>query len=192
MNYQGDSFYIEQVLNGDRNAFAQLVDQYKCMVFTVAYRIVRNQEDAEEIAQDTFIKAYQSLGQFEKKSKFSTWLYRIVFNSSISHTRKRKHEMQQLNFDIVQNFTSDDLVENLEILDHAEQKKLINHLMNNLDPDDSAIITLFYMEDRTTEEIAEITGLSQSNVKVKLHRIRGKMQSDLHKLRKNNLNKIYN
>lgn len=89
MEFLHDDIYIEQVLNGNTKAFAFLVDKYKVLVYTVAFRILRNHEDTEEIVQDAFVKAYHALGSFEKKSKFSTWLHRIVYNSAISKTRKK-------------------------------------------------------------------------------------------------------
>ena len=85
-----DIIYINQVLDGNRDAFAFLVDKYKSMVFSLALRITRDREEAEEISQDTFIKAFQSLNSFQGKAKFSSWLYRIVYNTGISHLRKQE------------------------------------------------------------------------------------------------------
>ncbi|MCB2221521.1 MAG: RNA polymerase sigma factor [Bacteroidetes bacterium] len=190
MEFLNDEIYIERVLGGDQQAYAQLVNKYKVMVYTVAFRILRNHEDAEEIVQDAFVKAYQALGGFEKKSKFSTWLHRIVYNASISKTRKKKYEMHSLDEQFIENYSTDEVYENLDQLDHNEQKKLVDVLMNKLDQEERAIISMFYISDHSTDEIAQITGLTQSNVKVRLHRIRGKMQTYLQQQLKNNLNKI--
>ena len=78
MTNQNDQLYITKVINGDANAFASLVDTYKNMVFSLAFKLTKNREEAEEITPDTFIKAYKNLSKFKGDSKFSTWLYRIA------------------------------------------------------------------------------------------------------------------
>jgi len=191
MEFQSDAYYIEQVLNGTKNAFAHLVEKHKHMVFTVALRIVRNREDAEEIAQDAFIKAFQSLETFKQESKFSTWLYKIAYNAAISKTRKKKLEMAPIEVNVVENYTLDEIFENLERLEDNEQKRIISRLFESLNPDESTLITLYYYENIQTEEIAEITGLTQSNVKVKLHRIRQKMHNELQKILAMDIKELY-
>ena len=100
-------------MNNDVSAYTILVDKHKNMAFTVAYRIVRNREDAEEIAQDAFVKVYQSLKSFKKESKFSTWLYRIIYNTAISKTRKKQLETTNLDYNVVENFSTDEIKEKL-------------------------------------------------------------------------------
>lgn len=190
MEFLHDDIYIEQVLNGNTKAFAFLVDKYKVLVYTVAFRILRNHEDTEEIVQDAFVKAYHALGSFEKKSKFSTWLHRIVYNSAISKTRKKKLETNPLDDFLIENYSIDNTFENLDELTHEEQKTLLDVLISKLDPEESAIISMYYISDHSTDEIAEITGLSLSNVKVKLHRIRAKLQVYLKQYLKKNISKI--
>ncbi|HPE55086.1 MAG TPA: RNA polymerase sigma factor [Bacteroidales bacterium] len=190
MEFLHDDIYIEQVLNGNTKAFAFLVDKYKVLVYTVAFRILRNHEDTEEIVQDAFVKAYHALDSFEKKSKFSTWLHRIVYNSAISKTRKKKLETNPLDDFLIENYSIDNTFENLDELTHEEQKTLLDVLISKLDPEESAIISMYYISDHSTDEIAEITGLSQSNVKVKLHRIRAKLQVYLKQYLKKNISKI--
>ncbi len=191
MELRSDAYYIEQVLQGNRQAYATLVDKHKHMVFTVALRIVRNREDAEEIAQDAFVKAFQSLATFKQESKFSTWLYRIAYNASISKTRKKKMVTAPIETDVVENYTLDEIFENLDRLEEHEQRTIIKKLFEALNPDESTLVTLYYYQDVQTEDIAGITGLSQSNVKVKLHRIRQKMHNELQKLLSVNLKKQY-
>lgn len=191
MEFRSDAHYIEQVLQGDRQAYARLIEKHKQMVFTVALRIVRNREDAEEIAQDAFIKAFQSLPAFKQESKFSTWLYRIAYNAAISKTRKKKLETAPIEVDVVENYTLDEVFENMERLDDTEQKAVVQKLFDALNEDESALITLYYYQRVQTEEIAEITGLSQSNVKVKLHRIRLKMHNVLQQILSSELKKQY-
>jgi len=191
MKFQSDSFYIEKVLNNDTNAYASLVDKHKNMVFTIALRIVRNREDAEEIAQDVFVKAYQALATFKKESKFSTWLYRIVYNAAISKTRKKNIKTADLNYDLVENYSEDDINEDLNRLDSDEQKKIINIVLKKLEPEDQMLVTLYYYEECSTEEISDAVNLSQSNVKVKLHRIRKKMYGEIQKILQSQHKEIY-
>ena len=96
MEYKGDITYIEQVLAGNLNAYSHLVDRHKDRAFNLALRICGNTEEAEEITQDSFLKAFRSLSSFKMKSSFSTWLYRIVYNSSISNVRGRKNRVLSL------------------------------------------------------------------------------------------------
>ncbi len=191
MKFQSDSFYINKVLNNDVNAYASLVDMHKDMVFTIALKIVRNREDAEEIAQDVFVKAYQSLATFKKESKFSTWLYRIVYNTAISKTRKKQFGTTDLNYDIVENYSEDDINEDLNRLDNNEQKKVINTVLKKLNPEDHMLVTLYYFKEYSIEEISEIVNISQSNVKVKLHRIRKKLYGEIQKFIKSQHKEIY-
>ena len=191
MNLQSDNFYIDKVLNNDANAYASLVDKHKNMVYTIALKIVRNREDAEEIAQDVFVKAYQSLSTFKKESKFSTWLYRIVYNAAISKTRKRNIETTDINYNIVENYSEDDINDNLNRLDNNEQKKIINTVLKKLNSEDHLIVALYYFKDKSIEEISEIANISQSNVKVKLFRIRKKLYGEIQRLIKSQHKEIY-
>jgi RNA polymerase sigma-70 factor (ECF subfamily) len=179
MKEQDDIFHVQKVLAGNTAAFAFLVEKHSDMAFTIANKIVRNREDAEEIAQDSFIKAYQSLRYFKGDSKFSTWLYRIVYNAAISHTRRKKQDFTQLDERVMSDTTEDEIFENLDSLDTELQSKLVNEAINSLPADESAIVTLFYLKENSIDDISQITGLSVSNVKVKLFRIRKKLHDQL-------------
>ncbi len=179
MKNQPDTFLLQQVITGNAAAFATLVDRYKEMVFTLVFRVVRTREDAEELTQDVFMQVYKSLASFRGNSKFSTWLYRIAYNSAISYTRKSKYEFSPLNDDLIQNFTEDEIVDNLDQLDTETQASLVLESINRLPADERALVSLFYTENNTIEEITQITGLSLSNVKVKLFRIRKKLYAGL-------------
>lgn len=186
MKYQDDSFYINKVLEGDVSAYAMLVSKHKNLVFSIAYKILNNREDAEELAQDTFLKAYRSLRTFEKKSKFSTWLYRIAYNAAISKTRKKRLEMAGMEDHIIYNYSTDEISANVYQLDENEQMILVAKALKKLSDDDNLLITLFYKAENSIEDISMITGLSVSNVKVKLHRIRRKLYDEIQELLKRN------
>ena len=182
MKFLEDNHYIEKIMSGDASAYAQLVAKHKNLVFSIVLKILNNREDAEEIAQDTFVKAYQSLKSFEKKSKFSTWLYRIAYNTAISKTRKKKIETVAMDDHLITNYSTDEITANINRLEENEQIRLMEKVMTGLPEEDHLLITLFYKADHSIEEISEIMGLTQSNVKVRLHRIRKKMYNRMQEL----------
>jgi RNA polymerase sigma factor (sigma-70 family) len=182
MKFQEDSHYIERVINGDVSAYSSLVEKHKNLVFSIAVKILNNREDAEEIAQDTFLKAYASLKSFEKKSKFSTWLYRIAYNGAISKKRKKKMDVVEIDDHIMFNYSTDEISANVHQIHESEQVQLIDKALKILPEDDNLLITLFYKSEHSIEDISYITGLTQSNVKVKLHRIRKKLYESIQEM----------
>lgn len=182
MKTQEDLKYIDSLLAGDTDAFAALVNKYKDMVFTIIVKIVGNEADAEELSQDVFLKVYHSLGSFKRESRFSTWIYRIAYNTAITKTRKKKLETQSLNHELVESYTQDDIQENVYALTPQQQKSFIDKVLASLPENDYVMITLYHKEDCSVKDISEITSLSESNVKVKLHRIRKRMQKELNQL----------
>lgn len=182
MKTQEDLKYIDSILAGDTDAFTALVNKYKDMVFTIIVKIVGNEADAEELSQDVFLKVYHSLGSFKRESRFSTWIYRIAYNAAITKTRKKKLETQALNHEMVESYTQDDIQENIYTLTPQQQKSFIDKVLASLPENDYVMITLYHKEDCSVKDISEITGFSESNVKVKLHRIRKRMQKELNQL----------
>lgn len=169
---------ITQILNGKTAAFASIIERYKDRVFALALRLSGNREDAEEIMQDVFLKVFNSLDSFQGSSKFSTWLYRIAYNTSISKLRsvgKYNNEVGVEDYNMVETM---DLVGVLEPLKREEQRYFLSKTLEQLKPEDATIIELFYLEEMKIEEIVAITGESNSNIKVKLYRAR----KQLHKL----------
>ncbi|MEX0290363.1 MAG: RNA polymerase sigma factor, partial [Flavobacteriaceae bacterium] len=100
MSHNQDQHYIDRALSGDTRAFEVLIENYKHMVFTLALKMVKNREDAEEVAQDAFIKAYSALSTFKGDSKFSTWLYKIVYYRSLDYLKKNKRQLQTTAIDV--------------------------------------------------------------------------------------------
>lgn len=178
MDYKGDKEYIGQVLEGNINAFSFIVDRHKDRAFNLAYRICGNHEDAEEIAQDAFLKAFRSLGTFRLKSAFSTWLYRIVYNTAISHIRLKRNNTVSIEdfpvdaYDFTQ-FGTDEEVEK------EYRKELLAFAMNKIDEEERGLISLFYFDELNIDEIASVTGLTKSNVKVKLFRARQRITEEI-------------
>ena len=174
-----DKYYIERVLRGDVNAFSHLVDDHKGMVYTVALRMLKNSEDAEELAQDTFVKAFNSLKEFKFESKFSTWLYRITYNGAISKLRKKQIEVANIDDSVLPVEEVVTTFNGINVLTKEEQKFYVSKAINNVKEDDAFVITMYYLEEYSIEEICEMTNLSASNVKVKLHRARKRFYDEL-------------
>ncbi|HWJ92662.1 MAG TPA: sigma-70 family RNA polymerase sigma factor [Flavisolibacter sp.] len=173
---------IGQVLRGDQKAYAVLVDRYQNYVFTLVLRYVKTREDAEEVAQDVFVKAYRALADFKGQSKFSTWLYTITTTTAISFLRKKKVEVQSLDNDNV--FQAADTMDSGMHANQIEQKskvQMVNEAIRLLGADDSQVITLFYQGEQTLEEIAQIMGKEPNAVKVQLHRARGRLKEKMQK-----------
>ncbi|MFC2102351.1 RNA polymerase sigma factor [Bacteroidota bacterium] len=184
MKYHDDNHYIDLVMGGDSSAYAGLVAKHKNMVFSIVLKILQNREDAEEIAQDVFLKAYKSLGSFENKAKFSTWLYRIAYNAAITKTRKKRVEIVGIDDRIITNYTEDEIHERVGGFDADEQKMLVDKALKRLPEEDNLLITLFYKAENSIEEVSVITGLTESNVKVRLHRIRKKLYGEISEIMK--------
>ncbi|HVG42112.1 MAG TPA: sigma-70 family RNA polymerase sigma factor [Chitinophagaceae bacterium] len=175
-----DTDIISLVLKGDQQAYAMLVKRYQNFVFTVVLRYLKNREDAEEVAQDIFVKAYRSLADFKGTAKFSTWLYTITTTSSITFLRRKKIEIHSLDNEKV--FAIADTISAVISSNGVEQKSramLINKAINFLNEDDALLITLFYKGEQTLEEIAQILGIEKNTVKVRLHRARTKLKERL-------------
>ncbi len=179
MRQPKDQIYIDKVLQGDPESFSYLVEQYKDMAYTVAIKIVRNAEDAEEVAQDSFVKAFQQLKTFQGKSKFSTWLYTIVYRTAISKTRKKKVETTNIDEYVIDNYSTGGSFSQIEELKKEEQQKYIKAAIDRLPELDALLVTLFYVNDNSLDEIEKITGYSKTNVKVRLFRARKKLYKSL-------------
>lgn len=172
---QQDNIYINKVLEGDRNAFAYLVDKYKTMVYSLALRLMKDREEAEEISQDAFIKAYQSLASFRGKAKFSSWLYRIVYNTAISKLRQQPAGRVSLDESDIADTLYIESKQNYDILSAGERRKYLEKALDSLNMDEKMLVILYYYEERDLDEIATIAGLTKTNTKVKLFRARKKM-----------------
>lgn len=184
MNKRDDSYYINLVLTGNIEAFSWLVETHQDNVFNLAFRICGNREEAEEIAQDAFMKAYRSLKGFRMKSSFSTWLYRITYNTSISYVRSRKKGILYLEEFPVDPDDFYRIAENDEEVEREYRKALVNFAIQKISAEERAIISLYYYDELSAEEISQITGLSVSNIKVRLFRARQKMASIIEKTSK--------
>ncbi len=174
-----DQVYINKILNGDTNAFTVLVDRYKDLVFTLALRMVKNREEAEEVSQDTFIKVYNSLNRFKGDSKFSTWIYRVAYNTCLDRLKKNNRQEYTVAIDEYTEHQVKTLENALDALEEQEKQLAIKKCLEMLPSEDSFILTLYYFEELSLDEISKITGLKPNNVKVKLFRSQKKLATIL-------------
>lgn len=171
---------IARVLNGDQQSYAVLVERYRNFVFTLVLRYIKGREDAEEVAQDVFVKAYRALADFKGNSKLSTWLYTITTTTCITFLRKKQLDIQSLDNEKV--FETVDRVDGGMSANQIEQKSrinMVNEAIRMLSPDDAQVLTLFYKGEQTMEEIAQILHKEPNAVKVQLHRARGRLKDKM-------------
>ncbi len=178
MSTDTDQQLIDLSLNGNMNAFAKLVEKYKHMVYTVAFRMVKRREEAEEVAQDTFLNAYNNLSKFKKRSKFSTWLYRIVYNKSLDYLKSNKNR-STLELDAIEKYVGPTDESFFENIDREERKEIIKGALNKLSSKDNALVVFFYFEELSLREISKITGLKENAIKVRLFRCRQQLAAIL-------------
>lgn len=187
MEQKNDRYYIDKVVDGQANYFSFLVEKYQDIIFSIALKVLKNREDAEEMAQESFIKAYKSLHTFKGDAKFSTWLYRITYNSCISEVRKRKVYFSSVD-DVQITDNSDEI--NIDGIPEENRAKAIKQAMEKLKEEEYMLILLFYFEEQSVIEISKVTGLSESNTKVKLFRARKKLRAVLTEMMKDELYSI--
>lgn len=174
-----DEAYINRVLDGDPSGFAPLMERYSRLVFALLVGMTGNRADAEELAQDAFLKAFRSLRSFRRESNFSTWIYRIAYNTAVSALRRKRPDRPAS----MDDDTAERLPDPIDDADAEEEAAVearlerLDRALEQLRPDDRALVHMFYKQEKTVEELAVITGLSLSNVKVKLHRTRKKLMS---------------
>ncbi len=171
---------VNLVRNGDMSAFRLLVDRHKNYAYTIANRIVNAPEVAEEIVQDSFMKLYKAASSFKGDSKFTTWFYRVVYNTAISSGRKNRIKTSNIDDEPTSFGGSDNQNELLS----EDRQQFINLALEQLSDEDKLIITLFYFEELTLEEIAEVISQDRNNLKVKLFRARKKLALELNNILK--------
>ena len=177
-----DTEIIKSVLNGDQQAYAGLVSRYQNYVFTLVLRFIKNREDAEELSQDIFIKAYRALSNFRGESKFSTWLYTIANTTCITFLRKKKLEIHSLdNEKVFESADSKDSGFSANLVEQKSKINMVNKAIALLNADDAEILTLFYKAEQSLEEISTILNLEANTAKVRLHRARGRLKEKMEK-----------
>ncbi len=177
-----DMEIISRVLKGEQQQFSVLVERYQSIVFTVAFRYTNNREDAEELAQSAFVKAYMSLKDYRGDAKFSTWLYTIASSLSLTFLRKKRLDTYSLDnekvFQLADNADSGMRANQVET---KSKMRMLHDAIASLSPDDAQVLTLFYKAEQSLDEIGQIIGIDPNTAKVKLHRARQRLRNVLEK-----------
>lgn len=176
MNYQFETNYIRRILAGETNLFSFFIERYSRPIHALIIQIIPNREDAEELTQDCFIKAFKKLDTFKGDCSFSTWLYRIAYNTAVSATRKKKLPFLAPDEQALENI-SDESMDDM-LLEKEDDEKMLQKLEQAIDclnAEEKALITLYYLEEKSIADVSSIVGLTTDNVKVKLFRVRKKL-----------------
>ncbi len=167
-----DYYYDEEIIgfvaNGDSEAFSILVRRYEDFVFTLARGLVKSEDEARDVSQEVFLRAYRALSHFERKSGFKTWLYRIAYNTSMTHIKKMPNNMES-----IEDNTRE--IENHNSVHHPA-KYYLRKLIDKLNPELKAVIIFHYYDDLKYEEIAEILNCPIGTVKVRLFRAKHELR----------------
>ena len=174
MELKEEKHIIERILDGEQERYEYFLQKYSAQVFNLIIQIAGNREDAEELTQDVFLKAYQKLHTFRGKSSFSTWLYAIAYHAAISYTRQRNYDVCVCD-ERQMSALSDTVVDEALDDDSEERIRLLQAAVARLEPADRLVITLFYREEKSLQEVARIVGTTPGTLKVRLHRIRKKI-----------------
>jgi len=169
--HSAESEWLKQALKGDDLAFSYLVEAYQRPVYNLCYRMLGNAGDAEDAAQETFIRAYKALHRYDPERKFSTWLLSIASNYCIDQHRRRK--LPTFSYDALDSPVIEDKGLGMEaLLMQDERQEQVTALLENLHPKDKAAVVMRYWYEYSYDEIAAALSLSVSAVKSRLHRAR--------------------
>lgn len=175
MTTDQEASIINQIIGGDTQAFSVLVDVYKDLVFTLAIRMLKNREEAEEVSQDTFIKIYKALPKFKGESKLSTWIYKVAYNTCLDQIKKNNRRYDEVAIDSFSENQIKTLDNALDALEEKEQQQTIQDCLQKLTSKDSFLLTLFYFEELSLEEISKVVNMEANTVKVNIHRARKRL-----------------
>jgi len=175
----GDAECVRRVQQGDTDSFEILVRRHQRTIFNLVYRLLGDYDEAAEVAQEVFLSAYKSIGQFRGDANFSTWLYRIGLNHA-STRRKSLNNTQQRHVPLDgTEAIADGAVDPARSFEHKEIQERVQQALNSLDPDDARIILLRDLQDVPYEEVAEMLDIPVGTVKSRLHRARQALKAHL-------------
>ena len=176
MKTEQDMALVRRVKSGDRDAFGELVQKYKQQIYFVAYRMTNNHTDADDLSQEAFIKAYESIGNFQEKSSFSTWLYRIIMNMTINHLKKMGR--RQI-FTLDENISIENTSNPGRILENRQLNEEITKAIDSLPLKQKAVVELALLEGLPHRQIAQILGCREKTVSWRLFQARNKLKEKL-------------
>lgn len=176
-----DEELIAGILRKDKKMILTFIQSYQDRVYTQAYRMLRNPQDAEEACQDVLIKALNKIETFQKDSKLSTWIYRIGYTTCLDILKKKKTKPKAIEIDDSVLASWANLHDSLQTLELKEQRSIIDWAVDQLEETDSMLIDLYHLQEMPIAEISEITSMNNSAIKVRLFRARKKLAVYLEK-----------
>lgn len=182
--------YVEKVINGNKNAYRFVVNTLKDEAFSIAVSILKDENEAQEIVQKAFVKAYLKLHTFKADASFSTWFNRILINEAFYKKRKETRQeksLEKFSYEV----STKELNNTLSKLDEDYQCYYINKALSELSSKYSLVMVLFYLREYKISEICEVTGWTESNIKVILHRARKEMKQVLNNVLKVDKEELY-
>lgn len=182
-----DVLLVNRIKEGDRMAFRELVDQYKDVSLSLVDSILKDRTKSEDVLQDVFIKVFEAIDSFKFRSKFSTWLFRIVVNTSFNALKKDK---KSLNLDASYDRLIDSSAIGVDAIKPKDQKKYIVLAMARLRADEALVLRLFYLCELSIKEIEEVTSYKRAKIKVDLHRGRDNMYFHLKQMLGDEINQL--
>lgn len=169
---------LNEVVSGNSASFNKIIMCFEKHVFSLSLRLLKHREEAEEVAQDAFVKAFLQVKTFKGKSRFSTWLYRITFNECMNRIRKNRKDFVVVN-ESAEGLEIENNADLWECLKHSERSFYLLKAIDKLNEEEQLMIMLYYQHERTIQEIEAITGIAQNTIKVKLFRSRQKLEKIL-------------
>ena len=180
-----DSVYIDRILNGSTDDFRFLIKKYKDLAFSVALAVVKNEFEAEEVVQEAFILSYRNLSKLKNRGNFKPWFYRILIHEAFKRFHRIKAEIVLPTLESLPDW--EETEDTFRGLSGDEQVQVVNESLKQLPAKESLALQLFYLEGCTIGEMTNLTGWSESNVKVILHRARKHLLEAVNVMMKNEL-----
>jgi len=177
---------IEYAKSGKEKGYRFLLEKYQRYAFSIAISIVKSEENAEEVDQDSFIRVFKNIEKFKKTGKFSTWLYRIVYNTSLTRLRK-KQEIDAQSFDELENYEfdiPDTYTNGFDNLVRKDKISVVTKAVAKLSETENLVVTLYYLNECSIHEIGQITGWNTSTIKTRLFRARQNLYVEISKILK--------
>lgn len=175
-NYK-ETDLVEAIKVGDHRAYSVFMDTYKNLVFSLALKMLKDKEEAEEVAQDSFVKAFNGIDNFKGDSKLSTWLYKIVYYACLDRLKKKKTSYGTVSLEERYDISDKEALDASKLMENEDLKREVKRCLDKIDEEDAFLLTLFYFEEQSLEEIAKLLDITANNAKVKLYRARKKMSS---------------
>ena len=177
-----EKLQIRKTLKGDTSAFGYFIDTYQDMAMSIAYRVCGNRQEAEDIVQDSFVKAFQNLHSFKSNSKFSTWLYRIVYNTAITKNKSNEFQARYVDYDQIDTSELYSDFDTISRIEEEERQAMVNKALKMMPRDEGVLLSLYYLEETSIKDMIQVLGQTESNIKIKLHRARKRLHKILTKL----------